>query len=133
MTDFPATVVEALPYTEETVWSIQFVQSPPSATKSYLRTLSAEWKPLMDEAQRRGLIRSYRIMLSPPAHRDDWNVMIMIEVENMAALDGHNDRMIALINEVRGGGAGCGSLQANEGDPPPDFIALRLLREVSLR
>jgi len=119
------------PYDEGSVWSIQFNRTLPGLSKEYLRTLGSEWKPLMDEAARRGLIRGYRVLISPLSHRDDWDVMLMVEVENMAALDGYNDRMDSLVAELRGG-AGCVTLQETHGRPP-DLVGMKLLREINLK
>lgn len=119
------------PYDEGSVWSIQFVRSHPGLSKAYLQTLASEWSPLMDEAKARGIIRDFRVAISPLGHRDDWDVMIMVEVENMAALDGHNDRMEHLAIELRGGGR-CASMQETRGRPP-DLVGMKLAREIHLR
>jgi hypothetical protein len=118
------------PYIEGTVWSIQFTRTLPGLSKEYLRTLGSEWKPVMEEAKRRGLIRDYRVLIAPLGHREDWDVMLMVEVDNMAALDGHNDRMEDLVIELRGS-AGCAGLQETNGRPP-DLVGMKLLREITL-
>lgn len=132
-TDYPDTPDDeaVLPYTEQSVWSIQFVRTEPDATKPYLKALSSEWVPIMEEAKRSNLILGYRILLTPPAHRDDWNVMIMVEVENMAALDGYSER-IARISRGLSGGSACVTV-LDKVSRPPDFIGMKLLREVGLR
>jgi hypothetical protein len=118
------------PYVEGSVWSIQFTRTLPGLSKEYLRTLGSEWKPLMEEATRRGLIRGYRVLICPLSHRDDWDVMLVVEVDNMAALDGYNDRMEGLVKELRGG-AGCSTLQETHGRPP-DLVGMKLVREITL-
>ena len=89
-----------LPYSEESVWSVQFIRTQPGTTNAYLRQLSEAWKPLMEEAIRRGIILSYRLLLSNYTSPNDWDVMIMIELKNMAALDGFLERMRQLLNEL---------------------------------
>jgi hypothetical protein len=122
---------DGTPYTEGTVWSVQFARTQPGTSKPYLRSLAPRWKPLMDEARRRKLILDYRILLSPLAHREDWDVMIVVEIENMAALDGYNARLEELARELEGGSGGCVSLFDTIGRPP-DFVGMKLLREVKL-
>ena len=119
------------PYREGSVWSVQLTRTHPGLSKEYLRTLGSEWCPVMDEAKRRNIVRDYRVLISPLGHRDDWDVMIMIEVENMAALDGYNEAMEAVIADLRAAGGGCSSLQDTHGRPP-DLVGMKLLREITL-
>ena len=120
------------PYTEGSVWSVQLSRTQPGTTKAYLRALRSEWRPVMEEAKRRRYILDYRILLTDLGHSDDWDVMIMVEVENMGGLDGHHDRMHRLWQELRGGSAGCASLLDMQGRPP-DLVASKLLREINLK
>jgi hypothetical protein len=118
----------AVPYREGSVWSVQLIQSKPGMTRKYLANLRAGWTPLMDRAKEEGLILDYRIMLAPLGSRDDWDVMIMVELENMAALDEYGQKMEALAADRR----------TNEALPPVgcaqfrDLVGMKLLREVTL-
>jgi hypothetical protein len=41
----------------------------------------------MEEAKKEGLIVSYKVLLGPAANEDDFNLVLMIENENMAVFD----------------------------------------------
>src|SRR5262249_35150711 len=101
---------ETLPYTEDSVWSVQFARTKPGATNAYLEHLSKAWKPVMEEAIQRGIILSYRVLLSNYTSPNDWDVMILIELKDMAALDGYSERMGQVAKDLgAAGGGGCGS------------------------
>ncbi|MFB7454567.1 hypothetical protein [Streptomyces sp. NPDC056194] len=115
-------------FSEGPVWSVQFAQTKPGLTNAYLANLAAKWKPLMEEAKRRNVIRGYRILVAPPAHRDDWNVMIVVEVENMAALDGYSERMAELaagLDRPEGRSQECAQFR--------ELLGMKLVREVFLK
>ena len=120
------TTDDTVSYTEGSVWSVQFARTKPGATGDYLKHLREAWKPVMEEAQRRKIVLSHRILLSNHTGPSDWDVMIMIELKNMAALDGYAERMGQLIKEL-GPAGGCRSFLE-------DFSQyMRLTREVNLR
>jgi hypothetical protein len=118
------------PYAEGSVWSVQFMRTQPGTSKEYLRTLGGNWKPLMEEAKRREIIRDYRVLISPQGHREDWDVMLVVEVADMSVLDGYNDRMEEVLEQMSGGSAGCADLQDMHGRPP-DLMGMKLVREIT--
>ena len=79
-------------YDEGTVWSLTFVRTGANVAEDYLRDISKTWKVFMDGAVKEGLIKSYKILLGPPANEKDFNIVLMIENENMASLDPDPDR-----------------------------------------
>lgn len=113
------------PYSEGSVWSVQFMQAKPGRTISYLAYLRSEWKPLMEAAKEQGLILSYRTLIAPLAHAGDWDVMLLIELPNMAALDGYNER----IREL---GGGLASRRNQDGSQLHELMGMKLLREAIL-
>jgi hypothetical protein len=88
------------PYTEGSVWSIQFARTKSGASDDYLKFLRDGWKPVMEEAKRRNVILSYRVLLSNFTSPRDWDVMVLIELENMAALDGYQDELRRIIGDL---------------------------------
>jgi hypothetical protein len=113
-------------FTEGSVWSLQFARTKPGATAEYVNHMADNWKPIMEEAKKRGIILSYRILLSNLTAPDDWDVLLLIELKNMAALDGYRERIDSLIDAV-GGGGGCNIFL------DPASIYMRLVREVSFQ
>jgi hypothetical protein len=96
------TVAQGLPYTEGTVWAVSFIRIKPGLDNDYLRNLSAGWKKVIEEAKKGGLILSYKILSGAAANREDWDMMLMIEYKNMAALDGIDEKFEAINKKVMG-------------------------------
>jgi hypothetical protein len=93
---------KGLPYTEGTVCSLTFVRTKSGMTNDYIRHLAGDWRKLADEMKKDGLIVSYKIFLGTPANKEDWDLMIMYEHKNMAALDGMDEKVHALAARVLG-------------------------------
>ncbi len=91
-----------LPYTAGTVWNITFVKTVEGMEELYLEELKALMIPILDEAKKEGIILSYRIFSSPATTPGDWNLMMMTEFENMAALDGVDQKFLAIYERVAG-------------------------------
>jgi hypothetical protein len=96
-----AGAVEPLPFREGSVWSVQFAHTKPGMTAEYLSNLRESWVPVMDQAKREDVILDYRILVSPHAGRDDWDVMLMVEVRDMAALDGYQGRLAGVASRAQ--------------------------------
>ncbi|UCH65809.1 MAG: hypothetical protein JSW63_01365, partial [Ignavibacterium sp.] len=58
----------------------------------YLKDLTKTWKASMEEALKEGLIKSYKVLLGAPANEQDFNIVLMIENENMAVFDPNPER-----------------------------------------
>jgi hypothetical protein len=113
-------------YSEGSVWSLQFARTRQGETRAYLNHLKKAWHPIMEEAKKRRLILSYRVLLSNLTSPADWDVMLLIELENMAALDGYREKLEELARDLAAGGGGCNKFL----DPGSEFM--RLTREVKL-
>lgn len=95
-------VAQERPYTEGTVWDVSYVRTAPGQFDAYLRDLTAHWKRVNDEAIRQGHIVSYKILTAQPSDRDDWNLMLLVEYPNMAALDNAAEKFDPLVAQVFG-------------------------------
>lgn len=82
-------------YKEGTVWSVSFIKVKPGMFDVYMRDLAVQRKKLMDEAKKQGLIVSERMFSGSASGRDDWDLMLMVEYKNWAALDGLSDKFDA--------------------------------------
>lgn len=89
-------------YTEGTVWNIQYVQTKSGMYENYLKDLQAHWAKTLSAAQAKGYILSYKIFSSFPGSTSDWDLMLMIEVKNYAALDGMDEKMDSIAKEMLG-------------------------------
>lgn len=125
-------LAQGLPYTEGSVWSVGFVKTKPGMTKEYYRNLAANWRVMNEAAKKEGLVVSYKILYSPAANTEDWDIMLLIEFKNMAAFDGMAEKMDALGAKLMGsedqqkGGA----LKRAE---IRDILGTKLAREINLK
>ncbi len=55
-----------------------------------------------EEAKKEGLILSYKILSGPAANKDDWDLLLMVEYKNLAALDGVAEKFQALQRKLIG-------------------------------
>jgi hypothetical protein len=92
---------QELPYTEGTVWDITFVRTKPGMELDYMKSLAAEWQKQNEELKKQGVILSYKLLYGSPANQEDWDLMLMVEFKNMAALDGIVGKYMDVINKMR--------------------------------
>ena len=68
----------------------------------YLKQISASVKPAFEEAKRQKIVLDYKILQGNAMGRDDYNIVIMVQYPNMAALDGLRDKMDPILEKVMG-------------------------------
>jgi len=90
------------PYTEGTVWNITMVKTKPGLDDQYLKGLAKTLKAILDEAKKQNLIISYRVLLGDAATPQDFNILIMVESKNMAALDNAREKFDPIAKKVVG-------------------------------
>ena len=90
------------PYTEGSVWQVTYVKTAPGHYEDYLRDLAGGWKRVNDAAIQAGHVLSYKILTAPASNRDDWDLMLLVEVPNMAALDDGFTKFDPIVAQVFG-------------------------------
>lgn len=90
------------PYTDGPVWQVQFVNTKPGMNDLYLKNLAEGWVKEMRAAKDAGLIMDFKVLQSPNASGNDWNLMLMYELKNYAMLDGMREKMQALSAKLFG-------------------------------
>jgi hypothetical protein len=88
------------PYTDGPVWNVQFVHSKPGMTMLYYKNLSEGWVKQMKAAKEAGYITDYKVLSAMASSENDWDLVLMYQVKNYAALDGMVDRMNTLSKKV---------------------------------
>src|SRR6184192_4812409 len=91
VTTAPATQSTA-PYTEGAVWQITMVKTKTGMSDDYLKALATIFKSTNDEAKKQGIIKDYKILIGDAATQQDYDILLMIEYPNMAALDGLREK-----------------------------------------
>jgi hypothetical protein len=87
-----STTQSAAPYTEGAVWQITMVKTKPGMGDDYLKALAKIFKTTNDEAKKQGIITDYKILIGDAATQQDYDMLLMIQYPNMAALDGLRDK-----------------------------------------
>jgi hypothetical protein len=92
------------PYTEGTVWSVDFIKVKPNMGGDYLKSLATTWVKVHEEAVAQGLIVSYKVLSGSAANPEDFDIILMTESRNMAAFDTDDDaKWKAIYDKVVGG------------------------------
>ena len=90
-------------YKDGTVWQVSFIKLKPNMGIDYLNSLKGNWKASHDEAQKQGLILSYKILDGTASNPDDWDIMLMVEYKNLASMEGTDDKWDAIMKSTMGG------------------------------
>ena len=90
------------PYAEGPVWNVTMVKTKAGMTDEYLKGLAKTFKGAMDEAKKQNLIMDYKILLGDAATPQDFNILLMVESKNMAALDGFREKADPIPRKIEG-------------------------------
>ena len=90
------------PYTEGPVWTITMVKAKAGMTDEYLKGLAKTFTATMDEAKKQNLIMDYKILLGSAATPQDFDILLMVESKNMAALDGFREKADPIARKIEG-------------------------------
>ena len=88
----------ALPAIHEgTIWTVDYVRARPRKRDACLQFYGANWAANRAAAKRAGLVLSYRIWTNQPVDPDDWDIMLLTEYRNLAALDGLEEKFRPIL------------------------------------
>ncbi len=89
-------------YTNGSVWTLAFVKTNPGQGVAYINSLKSTWKSVQDEAIKQGLILSYKILDGTASTPEDYNMILLVEYKNLAAMEGQDAKWEALQAKVVG-------------------------------
>jgi len=87
-------------FRQGSVWQITHVKTEPGQFNAYMENLRNGWMRTMEAAKAQGHVLSYRVISAPAGSPQDWDLMLMVEYPNMAALDNSVDVMDRVQREV---------------------------------
>lgn len=90
------------PYTEGPVWTITMVKTKPGMADDYLKNLAQIYKATSEEAKKQGIIMDYKILLGADSTPQDFDILLMQEFKNMAALDGLREKTDPIARKLIG-------------------------------
>jgi hypothetical protein len=120
------------PYTEGSVWEISMIKSKPGMDDDYLKQLSGALKPIYEEEKKAKIILDYKILIGDAANRDDYNILIMVQYANMAALDGLREKTEPIMSKVMGGEDQRRQLAVKRLDVR-EILGAKTMREITLK
>jgi len=123
-------------YEDGTVWSLTFVRTGANKSDEYLKGLAQTWVASMEEAEKEGLIVSYKILEGAPANEDDFNLVLMIENKNMASFDADETRdakFDAIEKKIRENMGDNYDATITNYDDIRDLLGTKVMREIHLK
>jgi hypothetical protein len=90
------------PYRDGTVWNVSFIRMKPGMDTAYLNYVASDWKRNQEAAKKDGLIVSYKVLVTEAHNPNDWNIMLMTEMKDMAAMEANQDKADALTQKMVG-------------------------------
>lgn len=120
------------PYTEGTVWEITMVKTKSGMTDDYLKNLAQAYKSTSDEAKKQGIIMDYKIFLGDASNRDDFDLLLLVQYKNMAALDSLREKTDPIATKLIGGENELrqGSIKRME---IREILGTKTMREITLK
>ena len=90
------------PYHPGTVWEIQFLRVKPGMDAAYKEWLATDWKKEHDALKAQGIILGYKVLETEGHSPNDFNLMLMTEVKDLATLEATEQKADALTQQVMG-------------------------------
>ena len=90
------------PYTEGPIWNITMVKAKYGMGDEYLKGLAKTLKVSLEEAKKQDLILDYKILLGTAATPQDFDILLMVESKNMAALDNAREKFDPIARKTVG-------------------------------
>jgi hypothetical protein len=90
------------PYTEGAVWVLTMIKTKTGLSDEYFKQISGTVKPVYEEEKKQKIILDYKILEGDAMGPHDFNILILVEYPNMAALDGLRDKMDPILAKVMG-------------------------------
>ena len=123
--------ISTISYVEGSIWLMTFVKTKSGLTDDYFKLMSSSLKPLYEEEKLQKLILDYKILSADSADERDFNVIIMVEYPNMAALEAR-ERVEPIIEKILGP-ANARRDKATKRLEVREILATKMMREIWLK
>ena len=120
------------PYTEGPVWQLTMVKAKFGMGDDYLKGLAKTFKGTLEEAKKQDLIMDYKILLGDAANAQDFDILLMVESKNMAALDNSREKFDPISKKVEGSLDQQRATAVKRQDIR-EILGTKLMREVTLK
>ncbi len=120
------------PYTEGPVWNITMVKVKPGMGDEYLKGLAKTFKGSLEEAKKQNVVLDYKILLGNAATPQDFDILLMVESKNMAALDNGREKFDPIARKIVGTTDQQQAIQVKRLDVR-EIMGTKLMREITLK
>lgn len=120
-------------YTEGNVINISYIRTKPGMFDRYMQFLATDYKKVMEESKKSGLIVDYGVYSSPQANENDWDLVLTTTYKNMAALDNLGDKNEPILQKVVGQNAEQAAKASAERGAMRDLVGSRIVRQLVLK
>ena len=120
------------PYVEGSVWVLTFIKTKSGLTDDYFKSITASLKPLYEEEKKQRLILDYKILSGEAVGERDFNIILLVEYPNMAALEASHERAEPIIAKIIGPNEKRRDLASKRLDTR-DILAAKTMREIWLK
>jgi hypothetical protein len=98
----------------------------------YLKGLAKTLKGTLEEAKKQNLVLDYKILLGNTATPQDFDILIMVESKNMAALDNGREKFDPIARKVVGTTDQQQAMAVKRLDIR-EIVGSKLMREITLK
>jgi len=98
----------------------------------YLKSLAKTLKLSLEEAKKQNLILDYKILLGNAATPQDFDILLMVESKNMAALDNAREKFDPIARKIVGTTDQQQAIQVKRLDVR-EIMGTKLMREITLK
>lgn len=91
-TALPSFAQDESPFNKGAVYILTTVRTQANSQDDYLKQLDQYWYPSMVKAKALGLIKDFHILAGEASNKEDYDVMTIIELNNLAELDPSPER-----------------------------------------
>ena len=120
------------PYNEGPIWLITMVKTKAGMSDDYLKLLAKIYRSTNEEAKKQGIIMDYKILVGDSSNPQDFDILLMQEMQNMASLDGLRDKLDPIDKKIIGSedAQRQGAVKRME---VREIMGNKLMREVTLK
>lgn len=108
------------------------VKTKPGMSDDYLKGIAKSFKGSFDEAKKQNLILDYKILIGDAATPQDFNILLMVESQNMAALDNAREKFDPISRKVSGD-PDAQRATATKRLEIREILGAKLMREITLK
>jgi len=90
------------PYNEGPVWTLTMIKTKTGLADEYLKQITGTVKPVYDEEKKQKITLDYKILNGESSGPQDFNILMLVEYPDWAAMDNLRDKMDPIVEKVMG-------------------------------